>query len=837
LERDYIDRWLASETRSEPIQAPPVTIEDKTGQKAGVAIQHGYENPIRTAFTRTLREKPPRYPETLDATPDGTVQLYGDRLAFSIRFPFGDPVVGMSGFWSTPCWIAACACTILRSEEPQTATIELSVVGGITLWLDGTCIGKFCPYERNKPCTTTMHLPLQRGKNLLVAVFDDFAERDTECNFSVKVVEGKGSIVQLVPVGDRNPQALQAAENALGSLRFSSNHCNGNDLLLACDTSGIDEPLVLSLVGETEENRMLGIFHHASATFLPGSETASAGPCESFPIGFLRFRVTAKVEGITLCTTLTVENFPLSVLEPPADTVVGRKRQGLAFLATYGERNANRAVALLHEGRNPDEIETILQRQVKFINDRSDCSDFYLSYFPHIIREFGDGNLLSPTLLGNMKDCLLDFRYWYDEPGNDVMWFYSENHALMFHVCQLLAGELYPDEIFANSGMTGRQMQEKAIRMLRAWFSEFFEVGFAEWNSPPYLPIDSLGFASLYAQTSNREMKASAKRGLDFVFRLLACNSFRGVFSTTSGRTYLKELLGNRSNCTSFLNFIASGTGNPSHAGKGVVALCFSDYEPDPRLLQDQAVPEGEALLWQSTQGPDGYVDLYTYKTSRYLVSSAANFCVGQPGLQEDVFHLLFGANEQVWINHPGEFARFGEARPSYWAGNGTLPRVNQYRDFASVIFDVSESHPVPFTHAYLPVTEFAEVQESDDGHWVFALAHDGGMAAIYNSIGLCRQKYGPNTDREFISEGRKSIYLVRCREPGQGISFDSFVASMLAAPLAISPESAGYVFVDPEYGKMEASRDDTLSVDGKPMRYDGFTPTGTVQRFPTRTI
>ncbi len=32
-----------------------------------------------------------------------------------------------------------------------------------------------------------------------------------------------------------------------------------------------------------------------------------------------------------------------------------------------------------------------------------------------------------------MRACILNFRYWMDEPGDDVMWFYSENHALMFH--------------------------------------------------------------------------------------------------------------------------------------------------------------------------------------------------------------------------------------------------------------------------------------------------------------------------------------------------------------------------------------------------------------------
>ena len=81
-----------------------------------------------------------------------------------------------------------------------------------------------------------------------------------------------------------------------------------------------------------------------------------------------------------------------------------------------------------------------------------------------------------------MRACILNFRYWMDEPGDDVMWFYSENHALMFHTCQMLAGELYPSETFSNSGMTGLQMQQKAKGLLLEWFRGFLNEGFTEWN-------------------------------------------------------------------------------------------------------------------------------------------------------------------------------------------------------------------------------------------------------------------------------------------------------------------------------------------------------------------
>ena len=42
-----------------------------------------------------------------------------------------------------------------------------------------------------------------------------------------------------------------------------------------------------------------------------------------------------------------------------------------------------------------------------------------------------------------------------DEPGDTVMYMGSENHRLLFHVAEWMAGHLYPTETFTNSGQNG----------------------------------------------------------------------------------------------------------------------------------------------------------------------------------------------------------------------------------------------------------------------------------------------------------------------------------------------------------------------------------------------
>jgi hypothetical protein len=822
----YINRWLISEILEDTISGNLVSIETDINVWKGFSGVETHENPLRTSFLEKRKRQTIPKPEFIKAEPQGAVLFQGQEKVLQAHFPFGNPTVALSGFWPSPTWIRSVAYTILTAKESVTIPCELAVCGGFSLWVNGNPCISFTPFIRNTEEKKVFNLPLLQGDNQLIAYWDDLAERDSQCSFSIKTIQLQKDLYQSIPLGRRKVQEIRAVETAVGSLAFKQDHFMEGDILLTCLNPYTEKPFSLTLEGATEENFMVGELEKIQVTFLPGENTASLGNCNDYPFGFLQFRTEAKVEGMNIRNALTMENFPLSLLPEKSSDLKERKTQAFEFLTRHGEQNANRAVALLHTKGNLQEIEKILKRQISFINRRCDCSDFYLPYFPHILRDFSETKQISESLLEAMKQCILHFRYWHDEPGNDVMWFYSENHALMFHVCQLICGELYPEEIFTNSGMTGKQMQEKAILLLREWFKTMFAQGFTEWNSPAYLPINTLGFASLYAQTKNEEMKGLAKKGLDFIFHLLSVYSFDGVFCTTAGRTYPKELLANNANCPSFISYIGYGYGNVSHAGKGVISLCFSDYEPPEKLEVYYQIPEGKGFLCQSTQGFDGYVDIYLYKTAWFSMSSANDFHVGKKGMQENPFHLLFSATEQIWINHPGELAEFGHARPSYWAGNGILPRVNQYRGFASIIFSIPESHPVDFTHIYFPTMEFFCWEQK--GKWLFAKTRKGAFLAIYNSNSMELKTFGPNTNREYISKGRTSIYLIRVSEPDEFSSYESFTNAM-EQNVRIQIENLGFEVDDPLLGTLQGGWSHSLRHNGKLLQYSGFSPEGTL--------
>ena len=185
------------------------------------------------------------------------------------------------------------------------------------------------------------------------------------------------------------------------------------------------------------------------------------------------------------------------------------------------------------------------------------------------------------------------------------------------------------------------------------------------------------------------------------------------------------------------------------------------------------------------------------------------------------------GQTAQLWISHPGERALYGKGRPSYWAGNGTLPRVNQYKGFATVFYDIAPEHPVDFTHLYLPTMEFylCRVQ----GPWVFAQEGDA-YCAVYCSAGLTAQRFGPNAEREFIAPGRRCVWLVRAAQTDEFPSFAAFITAMLAAPLEVDAQRLACRFEDPVYGVLRSGWNERLSVNGAAMEYGGSDQYGVLE-------
>ena len=92
---------------------------------------------------------------------------------------------------------------------------------------------------------------------------------------------------------------------------------------------------------------------------------------------------------------------------------------------------------------------------------------------------------------------MLGFKYWPDEPGIDSMCTWTENHHILFASAAYLAGQLFPDAIFTNSGHAGAEkMAQNRPRISRS-LDLRFRTGFSEWLSHVYYDEDLTALLSL----------------------------------------------------------------------------------------------------------------------------------------------------------------------------------------------------------------------------------------------------------------------------------------------------------------------------------------------------
>ena len=175
---------------------------------------------------------------------------------------------------------------------------------------------------------------------------------------------------------------------------------------------------------------------------------------------------------------------------------------------------------------------------VDFVHARHDCSDFRMVT---LLTLWLRAPALSAGLREQIKDAILGFPYWMDEPGTDAMCIWSENHQVIFSAAEYIAGQSFPDERFGDSGFTGRDRQARAAGRLDRWLADRFRFGYTEWASTTYYEEDAAGLGLLVEHCADAQLAARAAVALDLLFLDMALYCFQGRLVTTSGRAYEEQ--------------------------------------------------------------------------------------------------------------------------------------------------------------------------------------------------------------------------------------------------------------------------------------------------------
>jgi hypothetical protein len=173
--------------------------------------------------------------------------------------------------------------------------------------------------------------------------------------------------------------------------------------------------------------------------------------------------------------------------------------------------------------------------------ERRDCADFNLASLVRIMAKYADSPNLSQGQYDRIKDGVLNFSYWMDEPGTDAMNYQTENHSILFHSAAFVLGGLFPDEVFVNSGLTGAQLRAKAGHYINLWLDWRLRFGFTEFHSNVYYNETIPGLVNLADFAADRDFDIRAKMALDILLLDMAINNHEGVFGVAHGRTYMKD--------------------------------------------------------------------------------------------------------------------------------------------------------------------------------------------------------------------------------------------------------------------------------------------------------
>ncbi len=554
-----------------------------------------------------------------------------------------------------------------------------------------------------------------------------------------------------------------------------------------------------------------------------------------------------------------------------------RRAQVLEAYAATGAQDAFNDAIRLATGRAPQG--NGIPSALNLINNRIDTADFRLPPLLYILYRHSDDPNLPQATEDAIRDALLNFKYWPDEGGEGDMIHYTENHYILFASGAYLAGQLYPDETFTNSGLTCAELSAVHRARIMRWLNLRFRTGFWEWLSNIYYNEDLAALMALIELAEDPELAARATIVADLLFLDKALNSYEGVFGSTHGRSEDDDLLFPMNEGTREAMWLAFGLRDPGTRSKGASMLALADNYRVPRVIHNIANDKRPEMLNRQRisirieDGPEygiGYanledgmiwltmnalgdpltanlfidmmnafnwwenstfsdiaefqellqtgresgglpflaetfkadlsrsimdeVNVVTYRTPDYMLSTAVDWKPGFGGQQQHIWQATLSEEAVCFTTHPGALVR---DRPGYWTGNGWLPRAGQWENVAICIYEATDraglfiTETPDFTHAWLPRDFYDEFVERDG--WFFGREGDGYLAFYSQHPGFWQTNPGNTQGREYIVPGRQNIYICELGRAETDGSFEDFQDAIVAAPLSFDGLSVSY--------------------------------------------
>lgn len=436
-------------------------------------------------------------------------------------------------------------------------------------------------------------------------------------------------------------------------------------------------------------------------------------------------------------------------------------------------------------------------------------------------------------LLPEIDECIVSYNYALDKLTPIDMT--ADYNQIILYAAQVLAGQANSKETFAASGLTGRQERTRGEKLATDWLHTHAQRGFALWNTRIDLTVSALALLADLAKTD--ALAEMAVVMLDKLLFGLAVNSFQGTYAAPRADAQASWVRSGRLAPESPLNYLLWGVGTYNQFVKGLVSLGLAgkSYEL-PEMLRTIALDRWPGMLSKERQemAQGDEANTVVYKTPDYMLSSVQDYRAGQRGKREHIWQATLSPDAVVFANHPTSFSDSDSRQAGWWCGNGSLPRVAQWKDALVALYNLPDDDWLGFTHAFFPGYAFDE--HVLEGGWAFGRKGSGYIAL--HAPGMALVDMGFDAMRELRVKGPKTAWLCQMGQAEVDGSFADFRAAVLAKSLTIDGLHVEWETVRGE--RLSFGWNEPLRVNGKEEAITGFKHVENpyaVAEFPAQTM
>ncbi|MBI5302679.1 MAG: hypothetical protein HY868_11120 [Chloroflexi bacterium] len=775
LEKGYVHNWLVAGPQAIPV----LDLERYQGEDWKLQIARHYHE-TDSGVTQAPVETEP-------------FEIGDAKLEWNYFRCDDDHFVERTAFYHTCHYLRTWAYTRVVSPAATTVTCILTTNGPADVWVAGRGehVHRQEHFHHQIPHSVSFQAQLREGHNEILVRFEEVAARECPYAMALQILGLPLEAYVFIPTVHEGVARRQVVEKAIVAAYLDRDTFVWDDEITVHWSPDLATSAELTV---RLQKPPAWIHSEGCPTASAGHALALAAPFQVPEGAFHIFLIPSPREyyegNLRLERKIALTAVKNKYAETPYGDFEQRRTEALTD-AAQRETNVFSEIAKMALGYWADVTTDVILQTIEGINQRKDCSDFFLVGLLGMMYRYGNNPSFPESLKQPFEDGVLNFKYWMDEPGDDAMCYWSENHQILFHACEILAGQLYPDRIFTNAGQTGQWHREKGERMALSWLSKRGAGGFREWDSNCYFEEDLLALAHLADLAESHAVFDLASVIMDKLFLTMALNSFKGAFGSTHGRTYTQHIKGARGESTSGVSRLMWGMGAFNDKILATVSLaCMSNYG-FPLIIGDIAAdlpPSGEMWnrerhagqleAWCDRETGNWEVNKVTYKTPDYMLCSAQDYHPGEPGYQQHIWQATMGPDAVVFVTHPPCISEENSHRPGFWHGNVILPRVAQWKDVLIAVHKSPANDWLGFTHAYFPVWAFDEYVLRDG--WAFARKGDGYLA-LTAARGLEFITRGENAFRELRSYGHENVWVCHMGRAALDGDFAAFQEKILA--------------------------------------------------------